>query len=468
MVASDITPREPRPWRARLLRRSDVPLRLPQRVRDAIQEQEDQTERLIGWLQLSIVVLFGALYLIAPKTAPRGGDLEDTGLGGVGLEPVPIALGVYLLLTVVRIAWSYLGRLPAWTVALSSVLDMALLMALIWSFHLQYGQPPSFYLKAPTLLYVFIFIALRALRFDARFVVWSGLVAAAGWLAMVGYVVFSNPADSMITRNYVEYLTSNAILLGAEFDKVISILVVAIVLGVALTRGRNLLIRSVSEGIAAQELSRFFAPQVAQRIKGAERAIEAGSAEICDAAILNFDLRGFTRLAESESPQAVLAILGEYQARVVPIVQAHGGSIDKYLGDGIMASFGAAQRNEAYAAEALRALEAVIEAAERWRAEREAAGKPAPRVNGALATGPVLFGAVGTDNRLEITVIGDAVNLSAKLEKHNKRAGSLALASAEAYALACRQGFEPRPAHEALPGETVEGVGQPLDLVRLA
>lgn len=442
---------------ARLFSRDVDRLQLPRRVREQIQRQEDQTERLIGWLQLGIVLLFGALYLISPKTAPTGG----------GVQPVPVALGVYLALTLVRIAWAYGGRLPGWAVALSSVADMALLMALIWSFHLQYGQPPSFYLKAPTLLYVFIFIALRALRFDARFVVWSGLVAATGWLLMVGYVIFSNPQDSMVTRNYVEYLTSNAILLGAEFDKIISILVVAIVLGVALTRGRNLLVRSVSEGIAAQELSRFFAPQIAQRIKGAEQAIEAGSAEICEAAILNLDLRGFTRLAETESPQAVLAILGEYQARVVPIVQAHGGSIDKYLGDGIMASFGATQRSEAYAADALRALEAVLEEAERWRAEREAAGAPAPRVNGAVATGPVLFGAVGTEKRLEITVIGDAVNLSAKLEKHNKTTGSAGLATAEAYALACRQGFAPRPGHRRLAGERVAGVGQPLDLVQL-
>lgn len=443
---------------ARIFARDGARLRLPPRVREAIQSQEDQTERLIGWLQLGIVLLFGGLYLASPKTSAMG----------LQVEPVPIALGVYLALTLVRIAWAYAGRLPNWAVALSSVVDMALLMALIWSFHLQYGQPPSFYLKAPTLLYVFIFIALRALRFDARFVVWSGFVAAVGWLLMVGYVIYSNPADAMITRDYVAYLTSNAVLLGAELDKIISILVVAIVLGVALTRGRNLLVRSVSEGIAAQELSRFFAPQVAQRIKRSEQAIVAGSAEVCEAAILNLDLRGFTRLAESEPPAAVLALLGEYQARMVPLVQARGGSIDKYLGDGIMASFGATQRSETYAADALRALEAVIAEAGRWQAERAGAGLPAPPVNGAVATGSVLFGAVGTDKRLEITVIGDAVNLSAKLEKHNKQTGSRALASAEAYALACRQGYQRRPGHLDLPGQAVAGVGQPLDLVQLA
>ena len=60
------------------------------------------------------------------------------------------------------------------------VIDIVMLMGLIWSFHIQYHQPASFYLKAPTLLYVFIFIALRALRFEPRFVLTAGLVAAAG------------------------------------------------------------------------------------------------------------------------------------------------------------------------------------------------------------------------------------------------------------------------------------------------
>ncbi|MFP3386859.1 adenylate/guanylate cyclase domain-containing protein, partial [Tritonibacter sp. SIMBA_163] len=79
----------------------------------------------------------------------------------------------------------------------------------------------SFYLKAPTLLYVFIFIALRALRFEARFVLAAGLTAAAGWALLVLYVVTVNPEDPMITRNYVTYLTANSVLLGAEFDKII-------------------------------------------------------------------------------------------------------------------------------------------------------------------------------------------------------------------------------------------------------
>jgi len=196
---------------------------LPERVRLAIRDQQDRSEILIGWFQLGVLVLIGSLYFAAPKTFSEDAEFA----------PVPWALAIYLVLTLIRLVWAHRGRLPGWALALSVVFDMALLMVLIWSFHLQYQQPASFYLKAPTLLYVFIFVALRTLRFEVRYVLLGGVVAALGWLGMVSYVIFSNPADNMITRDYVHYMTSNSVLLGAEFDKIISILTVTAILAVA-------------------------------------------------------------------------------------------------------------------------------------------------------------------------------------------------------------------------------------------
>ena len=431
--------------------------RLPGRVRQAIQEQEDRTERLIGWIQLAVVVIFGVLYLISPKTYPVDPPIQ----------PVPYALGGYLVFTLLRLALAYRIRLPDWFLFLSVGIDMALLFVLIWSFHIQYGQPASFYLKVPTLLYVFIFIALRALRFDARFVIAAGTAAVLGWCILVFYATAVDMQNDMITRDFVYYMTSNAVLIGAEFDKIMTIATVTAILGFALIRGRHLLVRSVSEGVAAQELSRFFSPEVAERIKGADQAIRAGSGEIHPAAVLNLDLRGFTRLVGRHDSAEVMAVLNEYQARAVPIVQKHGGSIDKFLGDGIMATFGGPGSSGGYAAEALRALAEVLEAAEVWRAERAAAGKPAPVTNGAIATGDILFGAVGEESRLEYTVIGDAVNLSAKLEKHNKELESRGVVTAEAYDLALAQGYAPTGRERRIAGASIAGVAGTLDIVAL-
>ncbi len=431
---------------------------LPQRVQATIREQQDQSEMMIGWIQFAVVCTMGVLYLVSPKTFN-----EDA-----AFAPVPWALGIYLGLTLLRLLWASLARLPQWALVFSIVTDVTLLMVLIWSFHLQYDQPPSFYLKAPTLLYVFIFIALRALRMDPRLVAISGMIAALGWGAMIAYVVFSNPQDSMITRDYVTYVTSNAILLGAEFDKIISILMVTGILALALRRGRSLLVRSVVEQQAAQRLSRFFDEGVAREIAGSDEALAAGHGQAREAAIVNLDMRGFTRLAELRDPDQVMALLAEYQHRMVPILQRHGGSIDKFMGDGIMATFGAAKPSETYAADALRAVEDCMAEAAGWKQELLAEGLDAPEVNAAVAHGRILFGAVGDETRLEITVIGEAVNLSAKLEKHNKDEGVRALCPLPTYRLACEQGYSPRGAVEERQDRTVLGVASGVDLAILA
>ncbi len=430
---------------------------LPERVREAIQSQGDATERLIGWIQLAVVLTFASLYAISPKTFPA----EQA------FEPVPWVIGAYALFTLLRLALAYRISLPGWFLILSIVFDMALLFGLIWTFHIQYQQPASFYLKAPTLLYVFIFITLRALRFEARFVIAAGLAAAFGWLLMVLYVIKIDPSDNMITRDYVAYMTSNSILLGAEFDKIVSILMVAAILGVALTRGRALLVRSVAEGAAARELSRFFAPEVAERIRGAKQEVAVGSGELREAAILNLDLRGFTRFAKTRNPDEVMGLLAEYQHRMVQVIQDHGGSIDKFLGDGIMATFGVTEASENHAADALRALERALALGAEWTAAKRAEGLPCPEVNGAVATGQVMFGAVGDATRLEYTVIGDAVNLSAKLEQHNKVLRSRALTDAATFDLARAQGFAPQAEVRRVERAEVVGLDQGVDLVVL-
>lgn len=431
---------------------------LPDRVRSAIQEQGDATERLIGWVQLAVVLTFATLYAISPKTFPAEQEFQ----------PVPWVIGAYTIFTLLRLILAYRISLPGWFLLVSIVIDMALLFGLIWSFHIQYMQPASFYLKVPTLLYVFIFIALRALRFEARFVFAAGIVAAIGWTVLVVYVITVDPENTMITRDYVAYMTSNSILLGAEFDKIVSILVVAAILGVALIRGRALLVRAVAEGVAAQELSRFFAPEIAKKIRGADQQISAGAGELRDAAILNLDMRGFTRYAETETPDQVMGLLAEYQHHMVQVIQANGGSIDKFLGDGIMATFGAAEPSTTYAADALRAVERIIAEAGRWRAAKEAAGQSCPEVNAAVATGRIVFGAVGDETRLEYTVIGEAVNLSAKLEQHNKALGVRALTDTATHERALAQGYEPQADHPRHIGVKVAGIGDPVDLVVLA
>ena len=432
---------------------------LPDRVRAAIARQQEQSEILIGWVQLVIVVLVTTVY--QTSTMPGGVVQEDYSFE---FE----VLAIYGAFCLVRLALAYARLLRPWMLYLSVIADIFLLMGLIYSFHYKYAQPAVFYLKVPTLLYVFLFIALRALRFEARFVLFTGLTAIAGWIGLILYAVGGRGGPANPTDDFVEYMTSNAFLLHAEVDKIIAILLTTLVLALAISRARHLLVQAVSESAAAQDLSRFFDPGVAARIRGAAISIKAGEGELRDVAILTVDLRGFTRLSMELPPAEVMKVLQDYQGRVCPLIVAAGGSIDKFLGDGILASFGAVMPSATAAADALRAADAVMDAADAWAAERRTAGLPPLEIGLAVASGRVVFGAVGDGERLEFTVIGDAVNFAAKLEKHNKEERTRALTDGGTYDLAGRQGYRASVRHERRPGRKVGGVSESVDIVVLA
>ena len=432
--------------------------RLPERIIKAVLAQQDASERLVSWFQLGVVMLFGLLYAVSPKTF----STEKT------FALVPWFLGIYLVLTLGRLFLSYRFRIAPALLYLSVVADMGLLLGMIWAFHIQYQQPPSFYLKTPTLLYVFIFIALRALRFEARYVIAAGIVAAAGWTALAAYATYASGGMEIVTRDYVHYLTSNSVLKGAEFDKIITILTVTAIIAVAITRARKMLVKAVAQGTAAHDLARFFSPEIARQITTAEQEITAGKGQARDAAVLMVDIRGFTRLASMIKPDDLVNLLADYQSRMVPIIQSHAGTIDKFLGDGIMATFGAAVVSDRYAADVLTAVDDIMSAAQIWITERQLENKPILNVAAAVTVGPIIFGAVGDATRMEYTVIGDAVNLAAKLEKHAKVEAVRALCTASAYETALRQGYRPPAERKKLNRRTIEGVAELQDIIILA
>jgi adenylate cyclase len=423
---------------------------LPKRVLGTIVARQVESERLIGWIQLAVVIGFAALYAVAPKSEPRGALID----------PVPIALTAYLLFTLLRLALAYHTGLPRWFLGLSAVVDVTLLMLLIWSFHIQYTQPAAFYLKAPTWGYVFIFIAVRALRFEPRYVLVAGIAAMIGWAALVAYAVLSDPGMP-ITHDYVRYMNSASILLMAEFDKLLSIALVTAILALALHRGRQLLIESATEAQAARDLARFFTPEIARQITSAERPLEPGKGQLREAAVLQVDLKGFSKLISTLTPDQALGLLTEYQGRVVPIIRRHGGSVDKFMGDGIMATFGAAGPSPTFAADALRTALELAEMARTWPAGAEPLA-----ISIAVVSGELVVGAVGDADRLEHTVIGHPVNLAAKLEKHTRVEGVSALTTAATLVLARRQGLR---GDFALPRtRAVAGVAHPVELIVLA
>lgn len=397
---------------------------LPERTAAAVARYDDMSEVLVKLIQFTIFAFFGLLYAASPVPNP------DT------VSLFPLVITVYLVFTFFSLILALLRVLPNWLIYLSIAIDIGLLTYLIYSFHIQYGQEPSFSLKDPAILNYFVLIGLRALRFDARYVLAAGAMSIFCWTALVIYVITVDPDNTMITRDYITYLTSNSVLIGAEIGKLVSLAIFTLVLAVSVRRAHTFLVTSVAEERAAHDLARFMPDKVAETIRASDHEIKAGEGTRREAAVLNVDIRNFTRMVADMDPGDAMNLLSRYQHEVVPQIHQHGGVVDKFMGDGIMATFGATVPDDKFCANALECVDAILAAV---AAIKGPGGNL--EINAAVVAGPVIFGAVGDGNRLEYTVIGSAVNMSAKLEKRNKITGTRALCDRKTYEKARAQGY---------------------------
>ncbi|MBY0421792.1 MAG: adenylate/guanylate cyclase domain-containing protein, partial [Parvularculaceae bacterium] len=174
----------------------------------------------------------------------------------------------------------------------------------------------------------------------------------------------------------------------------------------------------------------------------------------------------FSTFSTSLSAAEVIAFLNEYQRCVVPVIVGAGGVVDKFLGDGVLATFTDPEHRRE-AAKAFAAVPPLLAAFEAWAQSRAAAGLKTPGFAIAATHGDVVHGLIGGGDRLEFTVIGEAVNLAAKLEKHAKAEKARAIATHDAFALAKAQGLSGEPLR-SVSAARVDGVAAPIDLVVLA
>ena len=182
----------------------------------------------------------------------------------------------------------------------------------------------------------------------------------------------------------------------------------------------NRMLKGLSERDRVRDLfGRFVSPAVA------ERALAGGAqlgGELREVTVLFADLRGFTSFSERRAPEEVVSLLNTYFTRMNEVVERHHGLIDKFLGDGLMALFGAPLATGDDAGNALQAALDMVEELEALNVEVVARGLPRLDIGIGINTGVVVAGNMGSPNRLNYTVVGDGVNLAARIEGLTKRA----------------------------------------------
>ncbi len=166
-------------------------------------------------------------------------------------------------------------------------------------------------------------------------------------------------------------------------------------------------------------LRRFATSEVAQDLE--ESGFAIGGQRVY-ASVLFCDIRGFTALSEDQSPEAVIEVLNVYYALSFEAISSNGGIVTLMIGDGLMAVFGAPQAVENPAQSAVSAAQNLMEMMSDFSRERVANGEAGIRLGAGIATGEVVAGYAGTDQRATYTCIGTTVNLAARLETHTKTA----------------------------------------------
>jgi adenylate cyclase len=231
--------------------------------------------------------------------------------------------------------------------------------------------------------------------------------------------------------------------------------VVAPVLALALTYGSSTAVRYITTGRELRRtrgmLDRYIAPQLVDYVMSHIETINL-KGDKRELTILMSDVRNFTTMTEKSDPVELIALLDDYLAAMTEIIFRHNGIVDKFIGDGILAYWGAFTPELNHAEEASRAALEMLERLEQLNQQWAAQGKSPIAIGIGVNTGTVIFGNIGRGKKIEFTVIGDAVNLAARLESLNKEFGTHAIISDET-----RKRLGPTAQVRALGGVKVKG-----------
>ncbi len=337
----------------------------------------------------------------------------------------------------------------------------------LYYYSIQPSHNFAFVVKNNLHIYFFLPLMTTLVQFRTR-VVWyaTGLVLATHF-AFIAYGL----ATGMPAKQdwYAYTLGESVVLSDVLVSKPIVYLGLALLISFAIRRSLRM-ISSIGEMEAQKAtLSRYFAPSVVHEIASGSQVLSAGRRQTVT--ILFCDIRNFTSYSEGRDPEEVVRFLTEFRDRMAAIIFDHGGTLDKFIGDAIMANFGTPDpapnpgidaRNAVRAArEMLRALDAFATGS--W------GGGAALAIGIGIHTGPVFAGRIGSDAMLEYTVIGDTVNTASRIEALCKKLGRPLLVSE-----ATRRAIEGAPEQgaafpfEHMPRVRVKGKSEPLVLFGVA
>jgi adenylate cyclase len=298
-------------------------------------------------------------------------------------------------------------------------------------------------------MFYFLFIILSTLRLDFWLSTFTGFVASIELFAMAMFFPGYHAAAYDPWQEFGFHIVRSVVLLGG-----------GVLAGAVGAQLRRQFISSIAAATARDRVTNLFGQHVSPQV--VERLLSAGADDRADArnvAVMFVDIRSFTAAARQRTPEEVVQRLDRAFEIMVEIVDRNGGIVNKFLGDGFLALFGAPLEDPAAGRRAVTAAREILGAMER---DNEGSDWPL-RLGIGVHLGEVVAGNVGSSRRKEYTVIGDTVNFAARLEALNKEYGSQLLVSDSVYT-SVREGQAGAVSLGQIP---VRGYEQPMTVWRL-
>jgi len=289
--------------------------------------------------------------------------------------------------------------------------------------------------------FFFVFLCLTALTYSPRLVIWMGAFIATAW-GIGNFLVFRLPESRSLLDYSLQFsgptgadklaftLHPHYFSLAQPIQDIFIVLVAAAILATAVWRTKRLVERQVVTTQERANLARYFSPGMVEELAGTDTPL--GAVRSQNVAVLFADIIGFTTLSEKLPPESVIDLLRDFHGRMAREVFAHDGTVDKYIGDAIMATFGTPHAGKRDATNALACARAMLTSVDRWNQERAGGGQPPIDIGIGLHYGAAVMGDIGDERRLEYAVIGDTVNVAARLESHTREVKAPLVVSDEA------------------------------------
>ncbi|WP_407526758.1 adenylate/guanylate cyclase domain-containing protein [Methylobacterium oryzisoli] len=415
-------------------------------VASLMRRHEVAAERLIGWLRVAIGLGVFVTVIAADRVLHR--------LTGVSLDLFErnawVASLGFLLVGAASIALAEPQRWRHGFAYLFMVLDVGLVLVIAWLAVSERGLPGNALPSAPIVWAAPLVLAVGALRYDV--VVQLTAIALLA-LGLVGIAV------ALDHRLVLDAAVADGSPWRQLFSMPINLLRLEMVLlaGAAtafgIVRSRRLLSSAVKDAVGRASLARFLPAEIAPRVASGDAALRRGRRQ--RAVIVFVDIRDSTGMAEGMDPERLSQFFTAFRTRILACVRRHRGFVDKFIGDGALVLFGVPDEGGDDAARALAFAHDLVGIVEAWNATREL--PHTVRIGIGIHAGEVFCGIVGDDERMEFTVLGDAVNVASRLEQATKRYGGMILASGAAV-----EGSSDRAAWRLVGQEPLAGRKEPI------